>query len=330
MAAAEICQRLKGALVYALGATFAGALPIGFGIFDVELKWAFLGLMAVFLLFVFVRKKTRLRIFVVVCSVVLTVSLLESGLRSFAPSFLLYRPHEVLSVQWPDLPILARYRANSSLEMRAFGDLAAMSGNDVLREFRDVAFETDDRGFRNRNAPTDEPIDIVVLGDSFGVGNGMTQEGTWPNLLSDRLDKRIHNLSMPGSLWQGYANLKIELPRLSLSENPLLIVTVFGGNDLDEWYFNPSLSLDTFPWTDGLETYGVHLRNFRHRSPLRRLTDRLSLGSPLESDVVVGAIPGFGEALFFEPYIERCSRGSVSTIQSCRREGSRGGGSLEI
>ena len=83
-------------------------------------------------------------------------------------------------------------------------------------ETRSIDFITDSYGFRNK--PLDEgPVyDILLLGDSFTVGNGTTQESTWATLLSSRYNLKVYNLAIPGSPWHSYVNLAMEMERLDI------------------------------------------------------------------------------------------------------------------
>src|SRR5262247_2421093 len=64
---------------------------------------------------------------------------------------------------WPN-------RSRAAESTRASGDLAALSNRPALREFRREVFTTDAHGFRNP--------DIVVFGDSFAAGSGVSDDET--------------------------------------------------------------------------------------------------------------------------------------------------------
>jgi len=85
----------------------------------------------------------------------------------------------------------------------------------------------DKRGFRNK---TDlEQYDIVVLGDSFAEGSRVTDEHTWPVLLTQETDLTVYNLGMsaghPGTYLE---TLKKFGPELSPKT---IVCMLYEGND---------------------------------------------------------------------------------------------------
>ena len=233
----------------------------------------------------------------------------EVVLRATLTEYLYYRPHEMFIQSWPRFPEVARYKANASVSRGTFGDLAAMSEDENLRETRSIDFITDSFGFRNKPLDEEPVYDILLLGDSFTVGNGTTQESTWATLLSSRYNLQVYNLAIPGSPWQSYVNLAMEMERLDIHPGTTIILAIFSGNDLDESY-GPTEITD-LPLNDTIETVRVALSTYRNRSVIMQLKDRVDRASNSSdhSDVVlVKEALGVGRILFYKPYVERKER----------------------
>jgi hypothetical protein len=170
----------------------------------------------------------------------------------------------------PQLPIVGRWDSNVDFTGNGFGDLAAMAGDPGLRVSRRIVFQTDIAGFRNRNAA--RPVEILILGDSFGAGMGTTQEKVVSSLLESKYARSTYNLSFPASgPWQQYINFGIESSRLSFGSPGWLIWLLYTGNDLDDHY-GETWNLAELPWNSGLRAWKVSYKTFRDRSPIRQMT----------------------------------------------------------
>ena len=60
----------------------------------------------------------------------------------------------------------------------------------------DCQLHTDERGYRNRDV--EEQYDVVVLGDSFAEGSGVSDDHVWPVELGRRSGLSVYNLGMSG------------------------------------------------------------------------------------------------------------------------------------
>ena len=249
------------------------------------------------------------RLSLVVISIGLTVAAADLALRELAVHQLYYRPDDRYLCRWPPVPILVRYEPDAVFQRRTHGDLAAMAGKSELREERDLHFETDGRGFRNTGPLPSEPLDILLLGDSFGVGTGTSQESTWGALLAERWGYATYNLSTPGGPWNELMNLKAELDRLPTQAGTVVLWAIFGGNDLDDDY--PE-GLDLPEPGGPLERFAVSYRSFRRHSPLRRLTRRFSTS---RETVLERTLPGDGRFLFLELYAKRADRSLAEVLE---------------
>jgi hypothetical protein len=154
-----------------------------------------------------------------------------------------YRPHEKFVTSFD------RYQPNVNVvhEM-PYGDLAAMTvnlkdpGYAAMREPRVIAFRTDRYGFRNNEDVID--ADYVLVGDSFVVGNGTTQEKTISSSLSAISDRKIANLGYPSGPKNYEKRIKMHFHKYS--RDGRVIVFYFEGNDfsLDEVHSPDVLSLN--------------------------------------------------------------------------------------
>ncbi len=146
-----------------------------------------------------------------------------------------YRPHEILAnydVQYQH----GRYKRNAQLTMEAVhGDLQSMT--DVNIAFpRTVTFRTDAYGFRNTRPFQNQAY--LLVGDSFVVGNGSSQE----DMLSEQLYRTygldVYNAAYTGGIIEYERYLK----RLPAPGNgrPDVLLFLFEGNDFPETLTAPT------------------------------------------------------------------------------------------
>jgi hypothetical protein len=173
---------------------------------------------------------------------------------------------------------------------------------------RNVRFTTDEHGFRNNTESTQQPVNALILGDSFGVGTGTTQEETWASLLRTKYGINAYNLSLPGSPWHSFINLKMESTRLRTTRDCTVLAAVFSGNDLDDDY-GPSLDIQNLPWNRRLNALQARLATFRNRCVIRQLFSRWkSTNRQAATNVEVRKLPSGKEILFYKPHIKRSLR----------------------
>jgi hypothetical protein len=207
----------------------------------------------------------------------------------------------------PELPLVSKYKKDVDYSGETYGDLAAMIGDEHLREKRHIVFKTDSFGFRNSEEIRDhDAYDLIVLGDSFGVGNGTTQDRTWVALLQGHFGIKTYNLSIPGSPWQSYVHFATEIKRLPVHPKSIVLLAIFPGNDLDEYYDDRNVGIDDLPWNSRGKTLLVRISTFVRRSPIRQLVRRLrhrSVDPVLVKDFVDGR-----KILFYPPYVNAKNR----------------------
>lgn len=246
-------------------------------------------------------------------ALILSLCLLAGDLlwRLKPPAAFNYRPDEVLINHWPPMPALGRYRPEARFDAVSYGDLAAMAGRPDYREYRRVRFRSDRFGFPNDVLP--DPVDAILLGDSFGAGTGTTQENTWGSLLRSRYGARVYDVSIPESgPWQELMMLKVQLPELRRSRPTTVIWAIFSGNDLDDDY-GPGVDPRLSGW---LEQMTVPLVSFRNRSPVRRITDRLwyLAANPHAHPVIEREFAPGRRILFRTVYANRAARSSADIL----------------
>jgi hypothetical protein len=162
--------------------------------------------------------------------------------RAFLAPVMYYRPEEMFLTRYPPMPLLSRFAPNARWTGRTHGDLATSGPRRALREFREIRFATDAFGFPNDPEAAAGPVDLILFGDSYGVGSGTSQDRTWAHRLRAHHGFQAYNLSIPAaSPWHEYVTLATEVDRLRLVARPLVVWAIFTGNDLDEDYYTVDL-----------------------------------------------------------------------------------------
>ncbi len=267
------------------------------------------GLALVALLWGRTRTPIAARLALGIISAGFTLAAADLALRSLIAPRLYYRPDERFLSPWPAAPALVRYEPGVAFRGTTYGDLASISRRAELREERPIVFETDSRGFRNSGPLPGEPLDILLLGDSFGAGTGTSQESTWGTLLEKRWGYRVYNLSAPGGPWNELMNLKAELDGLPVRPGTVVLWAIFEGNDLDDAY-PESLEL---PELNGpLGRLAVSFTSFRRHSPLRRLLRGFSIS---RETILERALLDGDRFLFLELYARRAGRSLAEVLE---------------
>ena len=259
------------------------------------------------------RSQFSKKVLLVLLSACFAITLSDLAARPLLFYLLEVRPTERFIYRWPSVPQLQRYVAGVNFEGRTYGDLAAVSGRRDWREWRRIRFVTDEYGFRNE--PLDagmetQPLDVIVLGDSFGVAGGTSQEDILSSRLARDFGLRVYNLSVSReNPQQEYANLLLEGNRLNTREGACVLWLVFSGNDLDEPNYreleNPRLVRPRF-----ISRLVNGLSDFRSRSPVRRLLSRDDSRLIVERRFIDGS-----PVLFHETYEKRRNRTTADVMQ---------------
>lgn len=187
-----------------------------------------------------------------------------------------YRPHEMLSSD------NNKYEPNVEIKMhQEFGDLFVMGkmSADLLDiiEPREIRFVTDERGYRNEKLFL-KP-EIILVGDSFIVGNGNSQEDILSNQLAKFSDRDVYSVAFPGEAadYENYLNDNLDL----LDDQKNILLFYFEGNDFQEIRERDFVSVTSRVKSivvklEGVKTYYLSLlypKNFK----LVRIINRKSL-----------------------------------------------------
>jgi hypothetical protein len=244
-------------------------------------------------------------------STVLSLLLAELALRLTLPlTSFHYRPEDALTVLSSRFKSVERLRSETRFHGEVYGNLGAFSGTPLLREPRVTTFTVDRHGFRNQ-VDRSTPFDILLLGDSFGLGSGSSDDQILPAILAHESGRRVYNLSLPGSPADQLLNLSLELPELPLSPSPVLLWLLFAGNDLDDSFdalnlYQSDLELSL---SEGLS---VSWRNFAKSARISLLVRSL-FTFPRKHLIIKGA--NNPEHLCFKPWIVSAGRSRVELVQ---------------
>ena len=192
------------------------ALPVWFDI-----------LLTIFILIIF---KDKVQIFFTIILISILIIFFIVFIPNGKDSEYYYRPHEKFSRD-------KSYETNVNYEMSAsHGDLyqmAIMANTDIkdLNEKKKIRFITDKYGYRN-NQISIEDSEIILVGDSFIVGNGNTQNDIPAEQLSRLSGLKIASIAYPGSP-ELYEDLISNLIHKDKIKKKYLIF-YFEGNDFTE------------------------------------------------------------------------------------------------
>jgi len=203
----------------------------------------------------------------------------------------------VVYQRYPAMPFLWRLTADMDANLTAHQGLARMSGDLTTFPMVETSFVTDHHGFRNEQGARKEPINLVLLGDSFGIGSLVNQDETWGHLFDSAYGLNCYNLSALGTPWHHVFNLTLESPRLELDRGTLVIWALFTGNDLSDYY-------GEFPFPHlegGFSRSQTKLDIIRKKSPVRNLFVREPMVSKIDQEVLAVQVKG-RDILFYEKY----------------------------
>lgn len=151
---------------------------------------------------------------------------LELGLRLVPPERITFRAWESMTVfAVGDGPFVSKASYHNP---RSYGDLSSSANLPRLRQYRDEKFYTDSAGYRNRGE-TGKPFSgILLVGDSFAAGSGVTQDQSLGAQLANASGCPVYNGGMTKRFWDLVDDLQMKggLVIWQQSErNPLLVST---------------------------------------------------------------------------------------------------------
>lgn len=137
--------------------------------------------------------------------IVIVISFLaDVGLRLVPPERIAFRAWEAVTL-WPiaDGPFTPSMVYHND---RSYGDLSNLGNLPSLRVYRTEHFTTDSFGFRNTPSADNRPVRIIVVGDSFAAGSGLSDSETLAAQLAEMSQNGVYNSGNDQS-WRGVEEL---------------------------------------------------------------------------------------------------------------------------
>ena len=144
------------------------------------------------------RKWTTLRVLIPL--IILVSLILNVALRFISPERVTFRA-------WDAATLYATAEGHFAPNFRyandrAFGDLANIGNLPSFRRYHREVFTTDEFGFRNSpGSGTGKPPAVIVVGDSFVVGSGVSDQDTLSAQLSYLTGKTVYNGGTDRGRW---------------------------------------------------------------------------------------------------------------------------------
>ena len=140
-------------------------------------------------------------------AVVLVCLLLDVSLRFLPPRFIAFRAWEAVQATSPGH---GRFTPNMVYRNpRSYGDLANIANRPRLRQYREEVFSIDAAGYRNRGEAVKPFTGILVVGDSFAVGSGVSDSLTLSEQIQEISGRRVYNGAPTSSLWELLQHLQM-------------------------------------------------------------------------------------------------------------------------
>lgn len=252
------------ALIYIALIGVTGAVISAFGVNDTIFAAVFFSFAIVYL-FIGVQNAAVVTVSLVLCALLIEVFL---RIGSFE-NMLYYRPHERFSINDRVLGH-SRYREGVDYEgLVPHGDLCALAVSAPVNAVpRSVVFKTDSLGFRNSSGYSGQ--EYVLVGDSFVVGNGSTQEHILSAQLRTHHGIDVYNLSHPGDL-SSYAKY-IDRFQINAGESSKYILYIFEGNDFYEGGRARQRWTNQFPFGSDLDRIFRSYRDFSNDTNIYKFT----------------------------------------------------------
>jgi hypothetical protein len=135
--------------------------------------------------------RRRFQIGVVLPRLLALVAIADVALRFVSVDPLTFRAWEALSrFRPPGAP----FEPNRQYDQeQSYGDAASMGNLPDAREYHAERFTTDGRGFRNVSTKLHAAPAVIVTGDSFAVGSGVSDDDTLSSTLSRLLGCEVYN-----------------------------------------------------------------------------------------------------------------------------------------
>lgn len=231
--------------------------------------------------------------------------------RAIHPVSIYYRPEVKYKLHHPATPLITIYKPGISYDGPLIGDLASVYGNPEVRQPHQFRLTTDAYGYRNRNSDPDR-VDLIILGDSFGMGAAVDDGETWFELLSEQSGLNVYNLSISATgPWEQYIHLALTVDRLKTHDETVVIWLMFSGNDLDDIY-EEIYEINQLPRYKFLDRIVTVWNDYARHSPLGLLTERVWLNltrqQAIQTAITTAPFENGTTMLFSEEYLEHQSR----------------------
>jgi hypothetical protein len=140
-------------------------------------------------------------------AVVLICLVLDISLRFLPPRLITFRAWEAVTLfatgNGPFIPNVAYRNPRSS------GDLANLANLPHLRQYREESFSADAAGYRNRGETPKPFSGILLVGDSFTAGSGVSDSLTLSQQLADVSGRRVYNGAQTSNFWELLQHLQM-------------------------------------------------------------------------------------------------------------------------
>src|SRR5688572_24826800 len=128
--------------------------------------------------------------------IVLLVAMADVGLRFMPIAPLAFRGWEVASRFGEQAALERNVRFRTD---RSYGELAALGNLPGLRQYRPETFTTDALGYRNPPDLVARPVDAILVGSSFSVGLGASDDQIPSVQIGEASGRAVYNAAL---LWQ--------------------------------------------------------------------------------------------------------------------------------
>jgi len=224
-------------------------------------------------------------------SIVFLAALADVGARLIPPQYLAFRAWEAMAIypyrEGPFTPL-------SVYDKNAYGDLANLANLPALRQYRQERFTTDEYGFRNPPGTAAQSASVLLLGDSFAAGSGLTDSDTLGAQLAKLSGLRVYNAAGV-TRWSVVSRL---LQRLGMKQGLVIFEVserfdlpdsfIAGGANFSQRLIGKFLA-EQSPWFQRAQVIGRLTQSLPAYSPLR-ITARRAVAT-LEDDQVFPRLP---------------------------------------
>jgi hypothetical protein len=229
-----------------------------------------------------------------------------------------FRAHDI-----PNIPYHFQFRTSENLILSVHeknfkktyygpGQVSSYLNDERIFEPRIQRIETDANGLRNTKF--DRKYDVIIAGDSFAFGYGSDQDQTIASYVESLSNLNTYNLGVYGSDIPSQVELLSYLLSknlLFLNENPLIVLTVFEGNDFNDKPVYSYQHSGTFN-----SVFRELLTSLKNRSVLPKLKifikDFLSKNNSNSTPYVILDSPSLGPVAFHVEYINNIALNNQS------------------